>query len=127
MFNIGVEQAQYRLEVGTYSRTAGDSLGYHKKMAFTTKDSDNDKWSKNFAVQYTGVWWYESCRYSSLNGKYVGNKLDNRGTKWMGFRASLSLKFPETEADIVKPVSLTCSILLAPASIRVSSPDSSLP
>lgn len=50
-------------------------------MAFTTKDSDNDKWSKNFAVQYTGVWWYESCRYSNLNGKYVGNKLDNRGTR----------------------------------------------
>ena len=51
-FYIGDEQAQYRLKVGSYSGTAGDSLAYHNNMAFTTKDSD----SRNCAVSYTGAW-----------------------------------------------------------------------
>ena len=50
-FNIGDEQAKYRLEVGSYSGTAGDSLTYHNKMAFGTKDRDNDINSRNCAVE----------------------------------------------------------------------------
>ena len=92
-FNIGDEQAQYRLEVGSYSGTAGDSLAYHNNMAFSTKDRDNDRWSGNCAVRFTGAWWYESCHSSNLNGKYQGNKNDNQGAMWGGFKGSLSLKF----------------------------------
>ena len=56
-FNIGDEQAKYRLEVGSYSGTGGDSLSYHKKMAFNTKDRDNDiDFSRNCAVAYTCAW-----------------------------------------------------------------------
>ena len=55
-FSIGNEQTHYRLEVGSYSGTAGDSLAYHNNMAFTTKDKDNDKWnSSNCAARYTGA------------------------------------------------------------------------
>ena len=36
-FNIGDEQVQYRLEVGSHSGAAGDSLTWHNNMAFTTK------------------------------------------------------------------------------------------
>ena len=92
-FNVGDEQAQYRLEVGSYSGTAGDSLAAHNNMAFTTKDRDNDRYSSNCAVYNTGAWWYKSCDdYSNLNGKYLG---DDRGARWYHFRGSLSLKFTE--------------------------------
>ena len=69
-FNIGDEQAKYRLEVGSYSGTAGDSLAYHNNMAFSTKDRDNDAGSSNCAVTYTGAWWYNYCYETNLNGKY---------------------------------------------------------
>ena len=94
-FNIGDEQVQYRLELGSYSGTAGDSLAYHNNMAFSTKDRDNDRWGSNCAVSQNGAWWYDSCFYSSLNGKYLGDKRDHRGVRWNGFRGSLSLKFIE--------------------------------
>ena len=95
-FNTGDEQAQYRLEVGSYSGTAGDSLAYHNNMAFSTKDRDNDrKSSYNCAVRWTGAWWYNSCYESNLNGQYLGDKSDNEGARWYQFRGSHSLKFTE--------------------------------
>ena len=96
-FNIGDEQAKYRLEVSSYSGTAGgDSLTYHNNMAFTTKDRDNDGNSYgNCAVRWTGAWWYSNCYYSNLNGKYLGKKQDDRGIRWSAFGGSLSLKFIE--------------------------------
>ena len=94
-FSIGDGQAQYRLEVNSYSGAAGDSLAAHNNMAFTTKDRDNDSWGGKCAVEYTGAWWYKHCHSSNLSGKYLGNKNDNRGARWSGFRSSLSLKFTE--------------------------------
>ena len=95
-FNIGDEQAQYRLEVGSYSGTAEDSLTYRNNMAFSTKDRDNDRWSGiNCAVRSTGAWWYKTCHDSNLNGEYLGNKSHYRGVRWMHFRNDLSLKSTE--------------------------------
>ena len=94
-FNIGDEQAKYRLEVGSYSGTAGDSLAGHNNMAFSTKDRDNDVWSSNCAVSYTGAWWYNACHSSNLNGQYLGEKHDVRGIRWSDFRGTISLKFTE--------------------------------
>ena len=94
---IGDEQVQYRLEVRSYSGTAGDSLTWHNNMAFSTKDRDNDRWSRNCAVSLTGALWYNQCHYSNLNGKYLGNvKGNSKGVDWWHFkRHSLSLKFTE--------------------------------
>ena len=92
-FNVGDQHAQYRLEVGSYSGTAGDSLTYHNNMAFSTKDRGNDS---NCAVSYTGAWWYKTCHFSNLNGKYLGNtKGSGEGVEWHRFRGFLSLKFTE--------------------------------
>ncbi|CAB4008378.1 Hypothetical predicted protein [Paramuricea clavata] len=70
-FAIASEQQQYKLSIGIYNGTAGDSLSYHKGMAFTTKDSHNDQWYNNCAVQYKGAWWYKRCHKSNLNGLYL--------------------------------------------------------
>ena len=98
-FNIGDEQVKYRLKIGSYSGTAGDSLGpgdYDlNNMAFTTKDRDNDRAHFNCAVEWTGAWWYKECHNSNLNGKYVGQKNDYAGVIWKRFRGTLSLKFTE--------------------------------
>ena len=95
-FSIGDERAKYRLQVSSYSGTAGDSLAYHNNMAFSTKDRDNDIYSGNCVVESSGAWWYNSCHYSNLNGKYLGNKYHNQGAMWYHFRQNyLSLKFTE--------------------------------
>ena len=95
-FKIGDEQAQYRLEVGSYSGTAADSLTYHNNMAFTTKDRDNDRWGGNCAVSYSGAWWYYSCHYSNLNGKYLGDTTNSQSVSWYNWKnAYVSLKFTE--------------------------------
>ena len=98
-FSISDEQAKYRLGVGSYSGTAGDSLGPGdhdlNNMAFSTKDRDNDRASYNCAVYWSGAWWYNGCHNSNLNGKYVGDKSDSRGLKWNRFRGERSLKFTE--------------------------------
>ena len=95
-FKIGDEQTKYRLEVGSHSGTAGDSLTYHNKMAFGTKDRDNDGLSSNCAVYHTGAWWYKDCYHSNLNGKYLGNTNgDYGGIIWQRSFGGTSLKFTE--------------------------------
>ena len=100
-FKIGDEQANYRLELGSYSGTAGDSLltGSHddlNNMAFSTKDRDNDVCGCNCAVDWTGAWWYRSCHNCNLNGKYLGNTNgDHKGIIWYYDFRSISLKFTE--------------------------------
>ena len=98
-FKIGDGRAQYRLEVDSYSGTAGDSLiSEHNNMAFSTKDRDNDRLSfGSCAVTWTGAWWYRRCYNSNLNGKYLGNvRANGKGVNWWHFKGHhLSLKFTE--------------------------------
>ena len=95
-FNIGDEQAQYRLEVGSYTGTAKDSFGYHNNMPFSTKDRENDiDSSRHCAIASAGAWWYKFCQYTNLNGRYLGEKSNYQGVRWYSFRRNLSLKFAE--------------------------------
>ncbi|XP_077990887.1 uncharacterized protein LOC144445219 [Glandiceps talaboti] len=70
-FRVGDSDSKYKLSVGQYSGTAGDSLTYHNGMQFSTMDADHDAYSSNCAVKYHGAWWYKSCHNSNLNGKYL--------------------------------------------------------
>ncbi|KAL9985569.1 hypothetical protein ACROYT_G007990 [Oculina patagonica] len=75
MFAVTSERTKYKLSLGTYSGTAGDSLSGHRGYSFSTKDQDNDDWSSgNCALKYKGAWWNESCYHSNLNGLYHHGK-----------------------------------------------------
>ncbi|XP_062599480.1 ficolin-1-like, partial [Saccostrea cucullata] len=55
-FSVGNESTKYTLTLSGYSGTAGNGLGYHNLMKFTTKDQDNDKKStSNCAVEFHGA------------------------------------------------------------------------
>ena len=73
-----------------FSGNAGDSLGYHRGSAFSTKDRDNDNSRANCAAYYKGPgWWFNSCVSAILNGIYYHGKPSNSWTginwgKWKG-------------------------------------------
>lgn len=78
------------------SGTAGDSLGYHNGMSFTTKDRDNDKRGDyNCALYYKGAWWYKYCYKSNLNGLYLQGKKDCKGLAWNEWKYCYSVKRSE--------------------------------
>ena len=93
-FTITNEATNYTLFIDFYSGSAGDYLTYHKGMAFTTKDRDNDKQkSYNCAVNFRGAWWFKSC-----GGQYSEWKL------WRQFLLSVGLasqgKRDETQTKV---------------------------
>ena len=95
-FYIGGSTIDYTLHVSGYSGSAGDSLGEHNLMKFTTKDNDNDRNNTgNCAVGWTGAWWYNDCHWSNLNGKYEDNDF-GKGINWYTWKGFYySLPFTE--------------------------------
>jgi len=87
-FAVANETEKYKLSLGSYSGTAGDSLNYHRGQAFTTKDRDNDQTGGNCALSFKGAWWYKSCYNSNLNGLYLHGKVDLDGMTWYGWKNS---------------------------------------
>ncbi|GFO14788.1 angiopoietin-related protein 1 [Plakobranchus ocellatus] len=69
-FYVDDEKDHYRLHVGEFTGSAGDSMSYHNMMAFSTEDVDNDLHERHCAAENKGGWWYNSCFYSQLNGLY---------------------------------------------------------
>ena len=63
-FKVASAKDKYKLTVGGFQGNDTDEMTYHNDMYFTTKDSDNDKWGRNCAIDYhsiadpTGEWWY---------------------------------------------------------------------
>ena len=99
-FSIASESNKYAISVSGYSGTAGyDALKYHNSKPFTTKDRDHDAWSMgNCAVSHNGAWWFDSCVYSRLNGKYIsaGGPFNlHAGPVWGRFNDGFAVKFAE--------------------------------
>ncbi|RVE59312.1 hypothetical protein OJAV_G00187060 [Oryzias javanicus] len=70
-FSVGPEVEGYKLEVtGFTDGGAGDSLGSHNGMKFSTFDKDQDVSSQNCAELYLGAFWYERCHNTNPNGVY---------------------------------------------------------
>ncbi|KAL9982300.1 hypothetical protein ACROYT_G004327 [Oculina patagonica] len=108
-FKVADEGDKYRLLIGGYSGTAGDSMYENKQsangMQFSTKDNDNDPAGGSCAVLHKGAWWYRDCHGSNLNGLYHGGQHDSHadGVNWYKFRGHYySLKRAEMK---LRPVS----------------------
>ena len=96
LFSVGNAATKYRLNVGGYAGTAGDSLGVHNGTAFSTFDQDNDGSGSNCAVAHKGAWWYTACHASNLNGPYLsgGHASYADGVNWRAFKGyHYSLKY----------------------------------
>jgi ficolin len=99
-FKVHPENELYKSEVGDYSGDAGDSLAVYNRMAFSTKDRDNDKCDGVSCSEYRrGAWWYHYyCGFSNLNGHYYhdGNSPYDKGIYWYQWKGwSYSLKTVE--------------------------------
>ncbi|XP_040908817.1 tenascin-X isoform X2 [Toxotes jaculatrix] len=80
-----VAKRNYRLTVGGYSGTAGDSLSYHNNRVFSTKDRDPAPFITRCAMSYRGGWWYKNCHEANLNGLY-GIDVKHQGVIWTAWK-----------------------------------------
>ena len=73
-FKVASAKNKYKLTVGGFQGTTTDPMAYHNGMYFTTRDSDNDPWNMNCAIndqtQPYGGWWHRSCRNINPNNYY---------------------------------------------------------
>ena len=95
-FSVGNAATKYRLKVGGYAGTAGDSLSIHNGTAFSTFDQDSDTASGNCAEEHKGAWWYKACHLSNLNGQYLSGSHTSYadGVNWETFKGyHYSLKY----------------------------------
>ncbi|XP_068732569.1 microfibril-associated glycoprotein 4-like [Montipora capricornis] len=98
LFKVSDGADKYRLWIGGYHGTAGDSMKDHNDMQFSTKDQDNDFYPSSCAERFKGAWWYRYCHTSNLNGQYLGGPHVSfaDGVNWYYFRGHYySLKSSE--------------------------------
>ena len=69
-FSIANASDGYRLSVGGYSGTAGDSMSGHSGQKFSARNVDQDVYDGKCAILYRGAWWYSACHSSNLNSVY---------------------------------------------------------
>uniref|UniRef100_A0ABI7WG52 Tenascin R n=1 Tax=Felis catus TaxID=9685 RepID=A0ABI7WG52_FELCA len=94
-FSVEDGRNLYKLRLGVYNGTAGDSLSYHQGRPFSTEDRDNDVAVTNCAMSYKGAWWYKNCHRTNLNGKY-GESRHSQGINWYHWKGhELSIPFVE--------------------------------
>ncbi|XP_029565537.1 tenascin isoform X3 [Salmo trutta] len=100
-FTIAEPRSRYKMYLGTYSGTAGDSMIYHHGRPFSTYDNDNDIAVTNCALSYKGAFWYKNCHRANLMGKY-GDNSHSKGINWFHWKGhEHSIQFVEMK---IRPV-----------------------
>ena len=97
------ESNNYRLYFGKYTGTAGDSLHYHYGQAFSTKGRDNDNSDGRCVVVFFGGWWYNSCHYVNINGRYLekdSKEMQEKGLSRRGWKGRGHYSMKKTEIKI---------------------------
>uniref|UniRef100_A0A673JVC0 Tenascin-like n=1 Tax=Sinocyclocheilus rhinocerous TaxID=307959 RepID=A0A673JVC0_9TELE len=100
-FYIADPRSRYKIQIGAYSGTAGDSLSYHQNRPFSTYNNDNDIAVTNCALSYKGAFWYKNCHRVNLMGKY-GDSSHSKGINWFHWKGH-EHSIPFTEMKI-RPV-----------------------
>ncbi|XP_072228122.1 tenascin-like [Leuresthes tenuis] len=94
-FTIAEPKTRFKLYIGAYSGTAGDSMTYHQGRPFSTYDNDNDIAVTNCALSYKGAFWYKNCHRVNLMGKY-GDSSHSKGINWFHWKGhEHSIEFAE--------------------------------
>lgn len=94
-FTIAEPRTRYKIYIGAYSGTAGDSMIYHQGRPFSTYDNDNDIAVTNCALSYKGAFWYKNCHRVNLMGKY-GDSSHSKGINWFHWKGhEHSIEFAE--------------------------------
>ncbi|XP_068445978.1 angiopoietin-related protein 3 [Clinocottus analis] len=98
-FSLEGTSKGYTLHVSHFSGDLPDAMANRSGMRFSTKDRNNDNHrNSNCARTYTGGWWFNACRETNLNGKYLwlrakGRSMRRKGIYWKpGTGPSYSLK-----------------------------------
>ncbi|XP_028458209.1 tenascin isoform X4 [Perca flavescens] len=92
---IAEQKTRYKVYIGAYSGTAGDSMTYHHGRPFSTFDNDNDIAVTNCALSYKGAFWYKNCHRVNLMGKY-GDNSHSKGINWFHWKGhEHSIEFAE--------------------------------
>ena len=85
-FKVASAKDKYKLTVGGFQGTTTNSMSGHSGMYFTTKDSDNDQWNKNCAIDNGGPdggWWYNACMYIRPNVLYNHKTAIYLNNQWL--------------------------------------------
>uniref|UniRef100_A0AAV2MQF7 Fibrinogen C-terminal domain-containing protein n=1 Tax=Knipowitschia caucasica TaxID=637954 RepID=A0AAV2MQF7_KNICA len=94
-FSVSEPRTRYKVHVGGYSGTAGDSMTYHHGRPFSTYDHDNDIAVTNCALSYKGAFWYKNCHRVNLMGRY-GDDSHSKGVNWFHWKGhEHSIEFAE--------------------------------
>ncbi|KAL0979161.1 hypothetical protein UPYG_G00181500 [Umbra pygmaea] len=94
-FSVSEPRSRYKVHVGGYSGTAGDSMTYHHGRPFSTYDHDNDIAVTNCALSYKGAFWYKNCHRVNLMGRY-GDDSHSKGVNWFHWKGhEHSIEFAE--------------------------------
>uniref|UniRef100_A0A674PHD9 Tenascin Cb n=1 Tax=Takifugu rubripes TaxID=31033 RepID=A0A674PHD9_TAKRU len=94
-FSVSESRSRYKVHIGGYSGTAGDSMTYHHGRPFSTYDNDNDIAVTNCALSYKGAFWYKNCHRVNLMGRY-GDNSHSKGVNWFHWKGhEHSIEFAE--------------------------------
>ncbi|XP_047426058.1 tenascin isoform X6 [Mugil cephalus] len=100
-FTVAEPRTRYKVSIGAFSGTAGDSMTYHQGRPFSTYDNDNDIAVTNCAFSYKGAFWYKNCHRVNLMGKY-GDNSHSKGINWFHWKGhEHSIEFAEMK---IRPV-----------------------
>ncbi|KAJ8286406.1 hypothetical protein GJAV_G00038910 [Gymnothorax javanicus] len=103
-FVVNEPRGRYKLSLGSYSGTAGDSLNYHQGRPFSTYDNDNDIAVTNCALSYKGAFWYKNCHRVNVMGRY-GDNSHSKGVNWFHWKGhEHSIEFVEMK---MRPVNFS--------------------